>query len=293
MVEKIIDPEGHEQKFYRFVISEYLKYGSVDEVFKRNDYNLPISYMGVHRLIDRWGIVKAAGPNSKLSEAITFLVLLSDKKIPLERLYRFLPLSFKTSMATMHRILHNIKEGVVRRAGTALILVPEGNPTRILIGEDISTPRLELGKPYGSLSLPMGYSKIEESANDSILRVLQQEVFTQQTIGREFPPHIIPDQPRPFLYFDIADLRVSVYRLFLPANISAEENFSSFKIRNHRYLALSEMVDNFSKYNFRAGIKEIATAYGKYLLSPNYSPFIEKAVLNLELQDLALEYLYR
>ena len=138
-----------EREFIVGLITDYLRYGSVDKVFKVHNYNLPISYPSFQRLIDRWGIVKAAGPNSVLSEALGFLVLLSDRKLPVETLYRRLPPSFRTSLGTVHRILHNIKEGAIRRVGTALVVVSAESPNMILIGEDIAPPRLELGKPYG------------------------------------------------------------------------------------------------------------------------------------------------
>jgi len=70
MTQEQSTPKEKEDAFNRFIISEYLKYGSVDEVFRRNDYNLPISYPGVQRLLDKWGIVKAAGPNTLLTEAL-------------------------------------------------------------------------------------------------------------------------------------------------------------------------------------------------------------------------------
>ena len=57
-----------EDSFYKNIIRLYLTYGSVDEVFKKTRYDLPISYPGMHHLIRRWGIVKSVGPNSKLSE---------------------------------------------------------------------------------------------------------------------------------------------------------------------------------------------------------------------------------
>ena len=72
-----------ENDFYKNIIRLYLKYGSVDEVFRVTNYDLPISYPGMHHLIKRWGIIKSAGPNSKLSETLTFLTLLSDNQIPL------------------------------------------------------------------------------------------------------------------------------------------------------------------------------------------------------------------
>jgi len=288
MVLENSDPQEKEQSFNKQIISEYLKYGSVDKVFENYNYDLPISYPGFQRLVEKWGIVKAAGPNSMLSEALCFMVLMSDQKLPLEKLYKKMPHTFKTSMATMHRIMHNIKEGVVRRVGTALVITAQDCPEEILVGEDVSTPRLELGKPFGSRTLPMGYSKENEKAGTSILRIMQQEVFTKETIDRRFPNSVIPETAKPFMYLDIADVRVAVYHLVLSKTAC---NFSSFKVINHRFLNLSALIGNNS--GFRSGIKEIGLEYKKYLeganLNYNPTPVIEKSLVNLSLADLALE----
>jgi len=282
------DPREKELIFNKQIIAEYLKYGSVDKVFELHHYDLPISYPGFQRLVDKWGIVKAAGPNSLLSEALCFMVLMSDQKLPLEKLYKKMPHTFKTSMATMHRIIHNIKEGVVRRVGTALVITPQNDPGMILVGEDVATPRLELGKPFGSLTLPMGYSKENEEIQTSILRVMQQEVFTQETIDKKFPYALIPKQLTPFMYLDIADVRVAVYHLSLPENLC---HFSSFKVVNHRFMNLPEITG--SGHSFRSGLKEIGLGYRKYLAGNNFNyhpaPFIETSAINLNLVDLAVE----
>jgi hypothetical protein len=282
------NPLEKEQAFNRQIIAEYLRFGSVDKVFENHHYDLPISYPGFQRLVDKWGIVKAAGPNSLLSEALCFMVLVSDKRLPLEKVYRRLPHTFKTSMATMHRIMHHVKEGVIRRFGTAVVITSEDNPEEILIGEDVATPRIELGKPFGALTLPMGYSKEDEEVGTSILRVMQQEVFVNETIDRKFPHALIPNNLAPFMYLDVADVRVAVYHLVLPNEVS---NFSSFKVINHRFLHLTEITSGSA--NFRTGIKEIGLGYKRYLegasFSYNPAPVIETSLVNLSLADLALQ----
>lgn len=292
-MKEIFSPEEREIRFERFIITEYLKYGSVDELFKAHDYELPISYPGVHRLLDKWGIVKAAGPNTRLSEALCFLSLLSSERIPLERLYRDMPPSFKTSMCTLHRILSCIRKKTIRRVGTALVLTPKESPNLILVGNDVSIPRLEVGKPFGSLSLPMGYSKRTENAEISILRVMQQEVFTREAVERSLDFEGLIKNPKPFMYLDIADVRVGVYHFALPENL-AEGRFSSFKLSNHRYLHLSEIVSATQKMNFRAGIKEIGLGYQDHLLKRHsgvlsVKPILETAFLN---KELAIAYAY-
>ena len=281
----VLSPKEREALFNKRLISEYLKFGSVDEVYKVNDYDIPISYMGFQRLLDKWGIVKAAGPNTRLTEALIFLEELSLEKIPLERLYKKMPPNFKASMATMHRILSHVRQETIRRVGTALMVTPFNNPSLVLVGNDVSPiVRTDVGKPYGSITLPMGYSKRTESRITSILRVLQQEVFTLPTIeGQDTAPSVIPSHPKAFMYLDIADVRVAVFNLTLPFRLSDAKYFTSFKIENHRFMHLGEMIEK--RRNFRTGIKEIALGYQKYLENRVYSsrPIFEKSILNQEL----------
>jgi|GEM_PF-568679 len=289
---KKLNSDEREERFNEFIISEYLKYGSVDEVFSKNNFDLPISYPQVHRILDKWGIVKSVGPNSKLSEAICFMVLLSDKKIPLEKLYKSLPSSFKTSMSTMHRILHNIKEGLIRRYGTALVITSKSNLNKVLIAEDVSTPRLELGKPFGSISLPMGYSKKNEDFQKSILRILQQEVFTKEAINKFQLGTLIQKDIKPFMYLDVADVRVTVYHLIIEDNLSQIEKFSSYKLQNYRYVDIQDLCIRNKK--FRVGLTGVGLGYSKYLNRSKslkeYKPVILKSEVNLELSRLAWEF---
>ena len=284
-----VTPKEKEDAFNRFIVSEYLKYGSVDELFRRNDYNLPISYPGVQRLLDKWGIVKAAGPNTLLTEALIFLEELSMEQIPVERLYRRMPPSFKASMGTMHRILSYIRSETIRRVGTALVMTPKDNPNLILVGNDVSPIiRTEVGKPYGSITFPMGYSKRLESPETSILRVLQQEVFTVPTIEKEgVAQRVIPETPKPFMYLDIADVRVSVYQIILPEELSETRSFTSFKIQNHKFLDTSDL--GVKRKGFRTGIVEIAQGYSRFLREGASAPIYSTAQINRKLALLPLE----
>jgi hypothetical protein len=87
-------PRG-EKAFNRFLVREYLKYGSVDEAFRANRYALPISPASYHRVIEKWGIVKAAGPNNKLNEALEFLAYLSEGNHSVEKLYSKISFLYK------------------------------------------------------------------------------------------------------------------------------------------------------------------------------------------------------
>lgn len=273
-----MDPAWREEEFDRRLVSEYLKYGSVDEVFRRNRYDLPISVAGFHRLLDRWGVVKAAGPNNKLSEVIDFLEQLALEKIPLERLYKRLPPSFQTSVATMHRVLSYVKRGMTRRVATALVITPEGSGKQVLIGRDVSSPRIEYGKYYGALSLPMGFSKRKESFEKSVLRVLQQEVFTKQTVERSFPFEVIPSKLEPIVYFDVADIRLNVFHLVLPKKHGDLGNFESFKLKEYQYVSPQEAKQMRSE--FRVGVVEIVEIYERYL---GAKPEVVTSELNREL----------
>jgi len=49
-------PKG-EKEFNKWIVSEYFKHGSVDEVLRINRYGLPISYANYQRILDKYGIV--------------------------------------------------------------------------------------------------------------------------------------------------------------------------------------------------------------------------------------------
>lgn len=293
MSEENISTEEREQQFLAHLVAEYLKYGSVDEVYKAHRYDIPISYPGFQRVLDKWGIVKAAGPNSKLSEALSFFVHLAKEQIPLETLYKKMPPSFQTSMGTLHRILSYMKEGVTRRVGTALVITPYNKPDYILVGNDISTPRAELGKPFGSVSLPMGFSRKRDTKQKAILRVLQQEVFTKQAIALTMPMDVITKDIDPFMYLDVVDVRVSIYHLSLPKELSTLKNFSSFKLENHRFLSIGNIIKGDTEH-FRVGLIETALGYQRRLemLDKNViaNPIYEISSLNHELAAWAYEY---
>lgn len=269
-----------EDNFYKNIIRLYLKFGSVDEIFRRTNYDLPMSYPGMHHLIKRWGIVKSAGPNSKLSETLTFLTLLSDNQIPMERLFKRLPPSFKTSLSTMHRVLHNVKTGVTRRFGTALVVTPRGQRNNILLGEDITPPNIELGKSKGALTLPMTYSGSKEDTKTSILRVLQQEVYSELAVEKKLSLDIIPENPVPFMHLSIADIKVSVYHLELDDSFINLNKFSSFKVKDHSFISSNELLK--LDRNMRSGVKEIISRYNEYVLNED-SLYEQISELNLAL----------
>ena len=70
-----------EKEFNQWLIGQYFKHGSVDEVLKFHRYDIPISYANYQRGLDKWGIVKAVGPNKKMADIVEFLTYFVEKKI--------------------------------------------------------------------------------------------------------------------------------------------------------------------------------------------------------------------
>lgn len=273
-----------ESEFNKYLVREYFMCGTVDEVLRKHSYGLPISYANYQRILNKWGIVKTAGPNSKISEILDFLTKLVEKNVPFEYLYKNMPPSFKTSAATIYRILSYIKEGVTRRIATGLIITPSQSKKKILVGEDVSKPRIELGKPFGSVSIPMGFSRKIDTREEAILRVLQQEVFTEFAIERKLPD-IIPIRPKPFMFLDIADVRVEIFHIRLLKKFSKLGNFSSYKLTGFKYLDIEDTKKmEKERQKFRVGVFEAISGFRKYqwLLDRNlaFNPLQYKSSLN-------------
>lgn len=246
--------EESQKSFEQFLIKEYFRLGSINKVFSDHKYNLPISFAGFDRLLSKYQVVKSAGPNSKLSESLYVLSLLANYKIPLEKAYHQLaPKTVQVSTNTLHRMLHFTRLGLTRRQGVALVISPQGQQDKVLIGSDLSLTNSSLGNK-GDLSLPMGHSKIGEPITDSITRILQNEVFTDNVIAQNFPWNIIPQHNKPIASINIADIQVFIYKLELPKNIS---KFSSFKLSGLKYCD----INNLPKNTFRPGVKDILNFY--------------------------------
>jgi len=252
-----------QEEFEKNLVSEYFKYGSINKVFSAHRYSLPISFAGFTRVLSKYRVVKSAGPNSNLSESLHILSQIANFKIPLERIYHhYAPRTIQVSTNTLHRILHYTRLGLTRRQGTALIVTSKHKPNCFLVGNDQSLSDSTLGKK-GDLSLPMGHSRLGELPQESILRVLQQEVFTNLVLAKTFPFNIMPPHPKPIMYMNIADIRVSVYHLELDSLCA----FSSFKLSNLRFQKLNDI----SNIKIRPGIIEILQNYEQLSLQPKPS----------------------
>lgn len=280
-------PKGDEEKFNEYLLEEYFKLGSVDAVFKKHKFSLPISPAQYHRNLKKWGVIKAAGPNSRLSETLMFFSRLKEESDTLKVAYEKMPLSFQTSAQTLYRILSYVKEGVTRRVGTALVISPAKNQRKVLVARDVSIPREHLGKRFGDLTMPVGFSRKRDSSKTSVARILQQEVFTKRLIKGDFPWGLVEEVEEPFMFLDIADIRVSVYHLQLSKELSQKSCFGSFKLEDYKFVDAGKLVNSRSLEKYRAGNREAAAGYIKYLelLNRNLkaNPVYKKSIINLEL----------
>lgn len=245
----------------------YLKYGSVEEAISRHDEPLPISAANFHRLVNKYGLIVSAGRHVSLPETLHFF---REKAFapgtPLEKLYKQMPLNFKTSLTTLHRIYQLVEKSAVRRFGVALVITAESDSRQILIGQE-ATENSRYGKSVGDVSIPMGFSRPTESQKCSVLRVLQQEVFSSLAsqgnldLNSPLTKILIQKGLAPFAYFDIVDVRVSVYKILLPKLLEA--HFKSHKLNNHKFVDLKDI----NKLKTRVGIGEILGIYEQYLYS--------------------------
>lgn len=248
--------------FYRPLIKQYLSKSSVDSVFSHDFDNPGVSIPHFHRILRKWGIVKTAGPNTRLSHVLYFLCHMVKQKLPLETAYRLSPrwLKESTSMGTLHRILGLAKSGLTRRHGTALIVSLENEPSKVLIGQDVSSSSIALGKSFGSLSLPMTYSKLDEDPKISILRVLQREVLTDLALDQHPLEKYIPANPQSTFSIDIADVHVNIYRLTFPSNLA--KHISSFKLQNLLFVPINNIAKELAiDSQYRSGVVEIIRTF--------------------------------
>lgn len=259
--------------FEEYLVREYFRLGSINKVFEEHKYDLPISFAGFDRVLTRFGIVKSAGPNSKISESLYILSLLANYKIPLEKAYHLhAPKNIQVSTNTLHRILHYTRLGLTRRQAAALIITPKGQPNKVLLGNDLSLTKSSIGNK-GDYSLPMGHSKTGEPLGDTITRIMQNEVFTEKTINQSFPWTVIPKHIKPLVCVNVADILVSIYKLEIPLKYS---QFQSYKLSNIKFYE----IDNLPEKSFRPGVKEILNYYKN---QDNYTVTGEVPVLNSEL----------
>ncbi len=267
-------------EFEKDLISLYFKNGSIEQVYNVKNYDLPVSFATYHRILNRFGIVKSAGPNSRLSESLHILSLINNYKVPLERVYRkYAPRTLKVSTNTLHRIMHHIRLGITRRCGTALLISPESNKDRYLVAQDSSVSNPLLGQA-NDISLPMGHTRMQDSSKTSITRVLQQEVFTDNCLNGDFPFHLIPQNSKPIFYINIADIKVAVYRLVIPDSLN---KFTSYKLHHFAFKTYNEI----QKLKVRPGVGEMVGKFEELRYAPiSSSEIVIDSELNLALSRL-------
>lgn len=271
----------------------YLQYGSVDEVLRSYPEYLPISFAAYHRLIEKYGLVKSAGRHASFPEVLHFFrEKMLAPETPLETLYKSMPPSFQTSMQTLHRIYHLIEKRLVRRYATALFISNE-NPYEIVMAQEL-TGNSRYGKRPGNLTVPMTFSRKngsklgEESVEESILRVLQQEFSIKRTISGDFSPAskivkgLIPDNIQPFVQFDTVDVRVNVYNIRLTEELISNPKFSSLRLDNHRFLHINDLLSGETE-NLREGVLEMVYAYEEFIKDGEFRVAPERSISNLNL----------
>jgi hypothetical protein len=243
-----------EQYSNEWYLEEYLKYGSVEEVFKANRYQVYLSPASYHRLVNKYGIVKGNGRREvSLSEVLHFFAhkaLLPT--VGIETLYYDMPPSFQTSLASLHRIYQRVIHSDPQRFATALVLY-EPTSKRALFGHEVRTQALQ-GKFRGNMSLPMTFCGRDEDSSLSILRVLQQEVFSREAIGGKMPVSILTDSP--FMKIAILDVEVRVYALEVENEVLDQCN--SYKLDNYEILNADELTN---VGHVRSGMKEIMQGF--------------------------------
>lgn len=273
--------------FERAIVRSYLKYESIDKMVSDIDCQYPFSIAALYRILDNYGVVKNVGrQHTNFAQAILFLDSLVKSNFPLEKCYRLMPHTFQISLSSLHRILHSIKMGVTNRFGVALAVSLESDPYSLLMGNDISTPRVELGKPQGALSFPMGFSSPTDSHMTAVKRILQREMFVTDTVNRAFPEKLLEGEIKPFMYLTIADVKVGVYRIILPNKFRDENSFSSYKLTNFKFTPVTDLVSlGTNTSTVRSGVLEVCQQYTNQRFVGEYVP-----VINSQLNQRVLAY---
>jgi hypothetical protein len=285
MSERDTKLEEYDKDTHKWYIAQYLQHGSVEEVYKAHRFDILIPPASYHRLIKNAGIVKASGRREvSLSEVLHFFAQKAlEPTLGIETLYRHMPPSFRTSLATLHRTYNNVLDNNPSRVATALIIHPQGDPEHVLTGEELFTHRRAV-KYRGEISIPMCFSQPHEPAKQSILRVLQQEVFAQKAVQGELRPdseltnELISPNTAPFMYLDILDVRVSVYKIAIDNRLC---EFASYKLGNIMFRNLDALED--SQESLRSGIGDILHEYNASLYIQHTAPSYKFSNLNLAL----------
>jgi hypothetical protein len=253
----------------------YFKYGSVEGAEKNIDTY--ISTPGYHRVINKLGIIKSVGRHQvSMSEVLYFFAYKAlEPNIGIETLYKKMPLSFKTSIATLHRIHKRVLGDSQARNATAVLFYDENN--NVLLGKETQNSPV-YGKFQGAYSLPMTFSIADEDSRVSVLRVIQQEVLSNQAgvgnlkINSKLTQKLIPQNILPAFSLNILDIAVKVYAL--PLNFNINDIYSP-KLQDFILTSRDKIPEN-----MRIGITDILDAFWE---SSQEVPVYIQSKLNLAL----------
>ena len=100
-------------------------------------------------------------------------------------------------------------------------------------------------------------------------------------------PEVIPVRPKPFMFLDIADVRVEIFNITVPKKLSGIKSFSSYKLKKFRFLDIGKK-DSLKSGNFRVGVSEAIEGYKKYLeykdRNLTFNPLQYKSRINYRLK---------
>lgn len=278
--ERTIDPQK--------LILRYLAASSIGEANEGLSESEQIPEKLYKEILRKWGIVEYVGPDRQYPEILYLLSEMATRKISLGSVFVRRPLIFGVSVDSFEEVVKNIQRGIILRTGTALVLSPEGEPHSIVVGNDYSDPRGELGKNVGSLTVPECFSKLKEDQRISILRVFQREVFANLSAEGSFNLGMVSVEEAPIAYVDVADVRVTCYRGTIPKRLMGE--LSSPTIFDLKTRQLDEVLSLKRVGTIRAGLPETIREYQRFLISgPDFEPRVVTSELNGEISKISTE----
>ncbi|MBI3443319.1 hypothetical protein HY008_01480 [Candidatus Woesebacteria bacterium] len=276
---KIINPQE--------LILRYLASGSIEEANQELPQGKQVTEGVYRKVLQDWGIVEYVGPERQYPEILYLLSELATRKVSLGSIYVRRPLIFEVSFKTFKDVVNRIREGTVLRAATALVLSPENDSKSIVVGEDFSVPREELGKLKGAFTVPECFSRPKEDPRASILRVFQREVFANLAAERKFNLGMVLMDRTPIGYVDVADVRVTCYRGTIPNELMGE--LSSPTILRLGTRRLEDILSLRKGRLVRAGLPETITEYQRFLTSSsNFEPRVVTSQLNSEITQMPI-----
>jgi hypothetical protein len=267
------------------LILRYLASSSIEEANQGLPVNERVTNGIYENLLKEWGIVKYVGPDKQYPEILYLLSESIFNGISIDKSYLKRPLSLEVTLDAVREVFDNIRDGRVLRTATALVLSPEGDPNKVVVGDDYSVPRAKVGKFLGSLTLPECFSKLTENLETSILRVLQREVFSD--LAAEKVPLL--DKVRishaPIGFVIVADVKVTCLRGTIPTDLTGE--LSSPTILNLGCSHVEDVLALREGKFIRAGLHETVAEYQRFLDSgSSFVPRVVTSRLNREITQL-------